>query len=300
MSVNRGTSTTLTVEWREYAGGPMADVTMVQITITSTADDSVVIGPTAVGITNPALGVNVYVWDIPSDLATGDYLVTWDGVDPDSDAIVATELVTVLAGAAIGDSYASLARLKARLGIADSNTAKDAELTDRLESASRDIDRWCSRQFGRDEEASARWYIPGATGVDTDDFWTADDLTVTPYAYTGSEAGAAWTVSGLTLEPLNGVVDGVPGWPYRRLVYGYAMGPRYGCGLVSVTARWGWESVPKNVETACLILAAMDNKAGDAPFGVVGFGDYAMRIRSNPMAEEKLRAYVKDPAKVAT
>jgi hypothetical protein len=44
----------------------------------------------------------------------------------------------------------------------------------------------------------------------------------------------------------------------------------------------------------------MDNKAGDAPFGVAGFGDYAVRIRSNPMAEEKLRPYQKMPAKVGS
>lgn len=300
MSINRGTSATLTVEWRQYAGGPMVDVDNVQITITAVATSTIVIGPTATGVTNPATGINAYVWDVADDLTPDDYLVSWSGTDPESDTVTATELVTVLAGVSTAGSYASLSKLKARLGISDSNTTKDAELTDRLESASRDIDRWCGRQFGRDEEASARWYTPGPTGVDTDDFWTADDLAVVPYAYTGSTAGTAWTVSGVTLEPMNGIVDGVPGWPYSRLAYGYAMAPTYGYGLVQVTARWGWAAVPKNVETACLLLAAMDNKAGDAPFGVAGFGDYAVRIRSNPMAEEKLRPYQKMPAKVGS
>ena len=298
MSFNRGTTASLTVEWREYAGGPMVAVTAVQITITRLTDSVVVLGPTATGVTTPATGINAYSWAIPSDATAADYLVSWTGTDPALDSVTGTEIVTVLDGVAIGDAYASLAKLKARLGIADSVTTKDAELQDRLDSATLDIIRWCGRQFGRDEEASERLYYPGPTGVDVDDFWTSDDLAVVPYAYAGATAGTAWTVSGLTLEPLNGIQDGLSGWPYRRLVYGYAMGPQYACGQVGVTARWGWASVPKNVETACLLLAAMDNKAGDAPFGVVGFGDYAMRIRSNPMAEEKLRAYVKDPVKV--
>jgi hypothetical protein len=301
VSYSRGSTASLTAEWREYAGGPFVDVDTVQITITAMLDGAVAIGPTATGVTNPATGVNAYAWAIPTDLAEGDYLVSWAGVDPQDDAVVATELVTVLASTAIGDSYASLAKLKARLGIPDSVTTKDAELQDRLDSATVDINRWCGRQFGRDEEASERRFYPGPTGVDVDDFWTADDLAVTPYV--GTTAGTAWTVSGLTLEPLSGVVDGVPGWPYRRLSYGWALGATfgfYGASTVAVSARWGWASVPKNVETACLLLAAMDNKAGDAPFGVVGFGDFAMRIRSNPMAEEKLRPYVREAAKVGT
>lgn len=297
MTFSRGTTASLTAEWREYAGGPLAAVTGVQITITSTAGGAPVLGPTATGVTTPVTGVNAYSWAISASATAGDYLVSWSGLDPQADVVTATEVVTVLDAVAIGEAYASLAKLKARLGIADSNTAKDAELQDRLDSATVDIVRWCGRQFGRDEEASERRFYPGPTGVDVDDFWTADDLAVTPYL--GATAGTPWTVSGLTLEPLSGVVDGMPGWPYRRLAYGWTLSA-YGCGQVAVSARWGWASVPKNVETACLLLAAMDNKAGDAPFGVVGFGDYAMRIRSNPMAEEKLRPYVKDLAKVAT
>lgn len=295
-----GADLTLSVEWREYPGGPMVAVTGVTITITPLSGGAAVIGPTAVGITNPATGINVYVWSISSALAADDYLVSWSGTDPQLDTVTATEIVAVLDSIPVAGSYASLAKLKARLGIVDSNTAKDAELTDRLASASMDINRWCGRQFGRDETATTRTYYPGPTGVDVDDFWTPDDLAVVPYL--GTTAGAAWTVDGLNLEPLNGIVDGVPGWPYRRLAYGYAMGAMYcvSATTVQVTARWGWAAVPSNVETACLLLAAMDNRAGDAPFGVAAFGDYAVRIRSNPMAQEKLAPYVVQPAKVGS
>lgn len=300
MTYSQGESATLTVEWRAYSGGPLVDVDDVEITIINASTAAVALATTGVGITNPTTGVNAYVWSISASLAPGDYIVSWSGTDAELDTVSAVEVVTVLASVAVAGSYASLALLKARLGIADSNTAKDAELTDRLESASRDIDRWCGRQFGRNEEASERIYYPSPTGVDVDDFWTSDDLAVVPYL--GTTAGTPWTVSGLELEPLSGVVDGLPGWPYRRLAYGYAMGATYyyTATTVRVTARWGWAEVPKNVETACLLLAAMDNKAGDAPFGVAAFGDYAVRIRSNPMAMEKLAPYVKSPVKVGS
>lgn len=299
-TVYRGSTENLLVEWREYAGGPMSAVTSVEITIAPLAGGDPVIGPTSTGVTSPSTGINTYPWTVASGLDTGHYLATWTALDSDLEAVTATETVTVEPGVAIGQPYASLAKLKSRLGIADSNTAKDAELTDRLDSATLDIIRWCGRQFGRDEVASERVFIPGQTGVDVDDFWTAEDLAITPYL--GTTAGTAWTVDGLTLEPLNGVVDGVPGWPYSRICYGWPLGITYyySASTVRVTAKWGWQEVPKNVETACLLIAAMDNKAGDAPFGVAAFGDYAVRIRSNPMAMEKLAAYVKDPAKVGS
>jgi len=196
---------------------------------------------------------------------------------------------------AIGAPYATLAELKAWLGIPDSKTDKDTELTRRLASSSMDINRWCHRQFGRDEVASTRQFRATPTGVDVHDFWTVADLSIVPYA--AGVAGTAWDISLVELEPLDGIVDMVPGWPYNRIVGGTGGHPLVanlmaGYGIVRVTARWGWENVPENINTACLILASADNKAKDTPFGVAGFGDYAVRIRSNPIAQEKLEPYV--------
>lgn len=196
----------------------------------------------------------------------------------------------------IGGPYATLAELKAWLGIPDAKTDKDAELTRRLASSSADINRWCHRQFGRDEVASTRQFRADATGIDVHDFWTTDDLAIVPYV--GGLATTAWDVAMVQLEPLDGIVDMVPGWPYNRIVGASGGGHPLVANLmasvatVRVTARWGWASVPDNINTACLILASADNKAKDTPFGVAGFGDYAVRIRSNPIAQEKLEPYV--------
>lgn len=195
----------------------------------------------------------------------------------------------------LGGPYATLTELKAWLKIPDSKTDKDAEFTRRLASSSMDINRWCHRQFGRSEVATARTFHVGRSGVDTHDFWTADELAIVPYL--GQTAGTPWDVSLVVLEPLDGIVDQVPGWPYSRISGGTGGHPLlsnlwYAANTIRITAKWGWENVPDNVNTACIILASADNKAQDAPFGVAGFGDYAVRIRSNPIAQEKLDPYV--------
>lgn len=197
--------------------------------------------------------------------------------------------------AAIGGPYATLSQLHAWLKVPDSKVDRDAEWTRRLASSSNDINRWCHRQFGRADVATARTFRPDPAGVDVHDFWTTLDLAIVPYL--GQTAGTAWDVATLTLEPLNGIVDQVPGWPYNRICGGSGGHPLlanlfYAASTVQVTARWGWADIPENVNTACLILASADNKATETPFGVAGFGDYAVRIRSNPMAQEKLDPYV--------
>lgn len=299
MTINRGATSTLSAEWREYPGGPHAEVTGVTITITPLATGTPIIGPTTTGVLYPATGVNTYAWAVGGAAALGDYLITWAGLDTDSETVTATEIVSVSSAltAPLGGPYATLAMLKSRMGIADGQTGRDADLTQRLASASGDINAWCHRQFGRAEDVSTRTFPVGPSGVDMDDFWTADGLAVTPY--TGLTAGTAWDVSTLVLEPLNGIVNQVPGWPYNRIAMASQLHPIYrgasGYGYtVQVTAKWGWENVPEPVVTSCLMLAVADDKAKDAPFGVAGFGDFAIRIRANPMVEQKLKPYVLD------
>jgi hypothetical protein len=297
--INRGATAQLSARWREYEGGPAADVTDVTITI-SPLGGAAVVGPTTTGVLYPATGVNTYAWAVSGSAALGDYLVLWSGTDPDSETVTASEIVSVKSAltAELGGPYATLAMLKSQMGIPDSNTTRDTELTRRLVSASQDINSWTHRQFGRQEDVSTRTFPVGRTGVDVHDFWTAEDLAIVPYL--ASVAGTAWDVSTLALEPADGIVNQVPGWPYRRIALsGTNVHPIWASAAwrgytVQVTARWGWETVPENVVTSCLMLAVMDEKSKDAPFGVAGFGDFAVRIRANPMVEQKLKDYVLD------
>lgn len=296
-TVKRGVPVTLSAEWRDYAGGPMSTVTGATIGITSMAGATIV-ATTSTGVGTLATGINTYTWTPSGALALGDYLATWTVLDEDSETVTATEIVTVSDAlvAPIGGPYATLSMLKSRMGIPDSNTARDTDLLQRLVSASGDINSWTHRQFGRTDVASTRTFYVGATGLDVHDFWTTDDLAVVPYM--NNVAGTTWDTSTLALEPANGIVNQVPGWPYNRVAMGGTFShPVFSSNVwrgyaVQVTAKWGWEAVPEPVVTSCLMLAVADDKAKDAPFGVAGFGDFAVRIRANPMVEQKLKDYV--------
>jgi hypothetical protein len=199
---------------------------------------------------------------------------------------------------AIGGPYATRAQLKGRMGIPDSNTSRDTELDAALATGADTIHRYCGRQFGRAETATERFFVWGQSGADVDDFWTTDDLVI---------AGTAYDPDGnYALEPEGGIRDGVPGWPYERIAYPFAAlaHPIYtayrGTVRFAVTAKWGWEAVPANVEESNLLLAQDDLKGSDAPFGFSSFGDYTARVRANPRVAEKLEAYQRDSVKVAT
>lgn len=201
---------------------------------------------------------------------------------------------------AIGDPYAELVDLKARLEIADS--VDDTRLTEALNAASYGVDRYCERTFSNADSGSARVY-PGAADrrlVSTDDHHTAAPIVETDDDGDGTFE-VVWGLEDLQLEPVNGVVGGRPGWPFTRLVaIGVRRFPAGPAARVRVTATWGWAAVPAPVKEATLIVAEEVFKLADAPFGVAGFGEFgAMRVRMNSAAVTMLEPFRRLPVKVA-
>lgn len=178
-----------------------------------------------------------------------------------------------------------------------------------VNAASRAVDNYTGRRFWQDETpqtlsfpaplAGNDLWLPGKyeistdTGlvVTTDDgtgtyptAWTAvTDYTLYPYDAnaSGSQYRAWWVLEGTGTRPFS--VRGVRGlYPVR------------------VTARFGWSSVPVEVEQATLLKAAALFKRKDAPFGVAQFGDIAaVRItRQDIDVIELLSEYVRDAAMV--
>lgn len=198
----------------------------------------------------------------------------------------------------LGGPYTDRATAKRRAGIPDSNTTQDADIDAALLSAADTIHKYTGRQFGRADTVSTRSVYWTGGHLDTDDFWTTTGLSI---------GGVAW-VDGNTsyvLEPADGVVNGVPGWPYERISRYHGAHPIYAAlgghwnAPVLVTAMWGWEAVPAGITQASLLLVADHLKIKDAPFGVAGFGDYVVRVRSNPRVAELLDPCVRDKIKVA-
>lgn len=193
---------------------------------------------------------------------------------------------------ALGDPYALLDDLKAYLGMQE-DSRFDVPLQQALESVSDEIEQHCNRQFNKILTASARDFrIMYSPFVIVDDFHTITDLVIAEE----SAAGGSFTTissSDYELQPLNGVVDGQPGWPYFKIVR--RNGSFLRGGRLRVTAQWGWTAVPAPVKQACLIMAAATFQIKDAPFGVAGSDQWgSIRVRDNQMAQSKLNRYVVD------
>lgn len=199
----------------------------------------------------------------------------------------------------LGGPYADRAAVKRRASIPDSNTAMDEDVDDALLSASGTVNDYTGRQFGRTEVASQRLVEVRGRYLNTDDFYSTEGLIIDGVAWV--DGNTTWT-----LEPADGVLNGVPGYPYERISRYYASHPIYRAqalwpfyGRSLVTALWGWAAVPAAVRQATLMLSADHLKSKDAPFGVAGFGDYVVRVRANPKVAELLDPYRRDRLLVA-
>lgn len=161
---------------------------------------------------------------------------------------------------AITDGYTTLAALKPYLKIGASDTSRDDELERAIETASRAIDDYCGRTFTDVGSATAKTFVPD----DPYRLWVPDFSTTTGLVVAQDTTGdgtfdTTWTLAtDIQAEPL----DRPNGYPYTSLV---AVGTRqFPTGsrraLIEVTAQWGWASVPKPIEQACIIQAQVEYK----------------------------------------
>jgi len=205
---------------------------------------------------------------------------------------------------AITNGYTTLNAMKSYLSISDNTD--DAILETMVESASRSIDRIANRRFYLDSSASARQYR-----AYNDVFAYVDDIgTTSSLAVALDEDGDGVFETTLTLNTdylLDPLTAPSLGRPYTQLTmvnttYTFPMFPGiFSNGLrpgVQVTARWGWPSVPDDIEMACQILTADLYKRKDSPGGVLGLGDLGA-IRMSPLGRDvtaMVRAYKKEVA----
>lgn len=157
-------------------------------------------------------------------------------------------------------TYASLAELKAFLGIGDA--ADDANLKLALNAAHNHIDRLANRTFGQTVETRS------FTATDPHTLYVPDLVSVTAVTVNGT----AWATSDYELQR-TGFVR-----PFSRIA---AVGAHHFAGNVTVAGTWGWPVVPDEVKFAALILASRLFKRKDSPEGVLGFSEFGT-VRLSP------------------
>lgn len=164
--------------------------------------------------------------------------------------------------------YCTTAELKSLLRIGD--TDDDTELALAITAASRVIDRATNRQFGVVSAVEDRVYETAwdrrrsVYVVEVDDFQTTTGLVVT------DSNGDVTSNSALTLYPLRAAAKGYP-WESFTVP---TITP-----TVTVTAKWGWTSVPTPIKQATLLQASRIFKRKDSPFGVAGSPDLGSELR---------------------
>jgi hypothetical protein len=203
---------------------------------------------------------------------------------------------------AITNGYATLTQIKNYMSISD-NTDNDL-LEDLIESASRSIDRMANRRFYLDATASARLYRAYSDiFVYVDDIGSTSNLVVAldingNGTYTKTlTLNQDYILDPLTASSLNRpftqltMVSNTESWPIFPGLTQNGLRPG-----VQVTARWGWPSVPDDINMACLILTADLYKRKDAPGGILGLGDLGV-VRMSPIGRDvtaMVRAYKKE------
>jgi hypothetical protein len=200
---------------------------------------------------------------------------------------------------AITNGYCTLEQVKAALRITD--TVDDSLLEGSVESASRLIDGYAMRNFYQSGTVTRLFATQDQLYCQTDDIAGTAIVLETSNAADGV-FDVTWSPTDYQLEPLNGNLDGIP-WAFDRIRavgdYVFPTGNVIGDdeqALVRVTTVFGWPSVPKAVETACIIQASRIFKRFDSPLGVAGFGDFgAVRVSRflDPDVEQLVMPYKK-------
>lgn len=192
-------------------------------------------------------------------------------------------------------SYASLAELKASIGISDS--ADDTALQSVLDATDALIDLYCGRKQGFGTASETRYYTAEAYEyVLIDDLvsittLSTDDLGDNTYPTT-------WTTgTDYNLAPGNAALDG---WPYTQIDVSVTYPKNFPKNVyrgVKVVGVFGWPSVPSAVKQSALIQAGAVWSSRTSPFGVIGSQDLGGILRQtralHPEAQVLLEAYRK-------
>jgi hypothetical protein len=273
--------------------GTATDPTTITLTVTTPSGTATSYTYAASEITRTSAGV--YTKDVACTEA-GTWLYLWVGTGTASDAVAGTWTVF---DTALQKRYCSLEETKSRLKIPD--TGDDFEIALALDSASRWIDGYCDRRFWRGTDT--RTYTPRDCHRVTID----DLVSLTSLATDAGGDGTfeqAWTTADYQLLPVNPNAGPEPR-PYTSI---RAVGsltfplPVWGLrrtDLVQVVGVFGYPEVPADVKQACLILTADYLAIAGAPFGVQGFGEFAVRIRDNTRVVSLLERYRRHPVLTA-
>lgn len=175
--------------------------------------------------------------------------------------------------------YITLAEAKV---FADSTvTSHDADTSVAITAASRAIDQFCNRQFGKVTSPEERLYTAEWDRrrcrwvVEIDDLMTTSGFVAEIQDEDGDTVAA---IDEYLLEPRNAAAEGKP-WT-KLIVKPTSSG--IPCGTqdqVAITASWGWSAVPVPVTEAARLQVNRFLKRRTSPHGIAGSPDFGTELR---------------------
>ena len=193
---------------------------------------------------------------------------------------------------AILNGYCSLQDVKSALRLTDN--VDDGLLEKAIESASRRIDGYCGRFFYKSTSTSINIYPINEYLLRMPQDLATSTVTI-KIDTTANGTYATTLTQGVDyiLEPTDAVLQSRP-YLNARMVGG-ATFPLFvtpSFPTVQVTAQWGWNTVPDDVNQACVLLAMRQFARLNAALGVVGFADMAITVRAvDPDVRDLLSPY---------
>ncbi len=194
---------------------------------------------------------------------------------------------------AITNGYATLSEVKASLRLTDS--VDDALLERAIESASRRIDGYCGRFFYKTSQTPINIYPINEFLLRFPNDVANSSVTIKiDTNANGTYATTLTQGSDYILEPTNAPIQGYP-YVHARMVGGQTFPlevvPSF--PTVQVTAQWGWNAIPADVNQACILLSIRQFARLNAALGVVGFADMAINVRAvDPDVRDLLNQFV--------
>lgn len=193
---------------------------------------------------------------------------------------------------AITNGYCTLAEVKAALRLTDS--VDDTLLENAIESASRRIDGYTGRFFYKTSQTPVNLYPYDEYFVNFPADVANNSITIKiDSAGNGTYATTLTLGVDYILQPTDAALQSRP-FESARMVGGKTfpllVTPSF--PTVQITAEYGFQTIPDDVNQACVLLAMRQFARLNAALGVVGFADMAITVRAiDPDVRDLLAPY---------
>lgn len=183
--------------------------------------------------------------------------------------------------------YVTAAQLKSYLKIQHDDD--DLWLANWATAVSRNVDDFCSRQFGQVASAETRYYKPTWDRNECKTYLYLDDLQdITDFQLFDPD-GTEIVSGDYTLGPRNNLAKGKP--------YEYVTVETRYTSEMSANGLWGWSSVPASIPTAIYIQGSRLAARRDSPWGIAGSPTDGTEIRLlaqlDPDFKTTLKPYIR-------